>query len=305
MARIGELNFGSFISDRKQTRPGYEPELDSEHAYAFRWDRQMRRTFETLKPLELMVEPLVRYSQAFEKSRLLGSAVKVGPKQFPRVYELARQCAETLGMVIPSVYIVNSAVMNAMTYGTNDDYFILVHSALIDQLNDEELLDVLGHECGHIHNNHVVYLTALHLIERVAGMAYPPYSGLAVIPASMGLYAFRRRAEVTCDRAGLLCSKNLQAATKILAKLAVGSSKLFEQMDMDAFLSQYEEGRVEEGRFQELFAPHPWLPKRILSLKVFAESKLFRKHAGLGDDGLSMDEVDEKVNQILSVVETT
>ena len=63
--------------------------------------------------------------------------------------------------------------MNAMTFGTNDDAFILVHSALVDHFDDEELLSVIGHECGHIHNDHVVYLTTLHL---------PAHDGAAVLP---------------------------------------------------------------------------------------------------------------------------
>jgi hypothetical protein len=56
------------------------------------------------------------------------------------------------------------------------------------------------------------------------------------------------------------------------------------------------------GRFTEVLSTHPWLPKRVLALRAFSESSLFRSHLGLGDDGLSMQSVDEKVHDIIKVV---
>ena len=49
-------------------------------------------------------------------------------------------------------------------------------------------------------------------------------------------------------------------------------------------------------------ASHPWLPKRIMAIRAFADSSLYRKHVGLGDDGLSMEQVDEKVHEIIRVL---
>jgi hypothetical protein len=49
----------------------------------------------------------------------------------------------------------------------------------------------------------------------------------------------------------------------------------------------------------EVFATHPWLPKRVLAMRVFAESALYRKAAGLGDAGLTMTEVDDRVRGLL------
>jgi hypothetical protein len=39
-----------------------------------------------------------------------------------------------------------------------------------------------------------------------------------------------------------------------------------------------------------------------MALQAFSKSALYRKAAGLGDDGLSMDEVDNKVHDIIKVV---
>jgi hypothetical protein len=40
----------------------------------------------------------------------------------------------------------------------------------------------------------------------------------------------------------------------------------------------------------------------VLALQTFAESELFRRHAGLGPGGLSMDDVDERVHGFIKVI---
>jgi Zn-dependent protease with chaperone function len=297
MARIATLDFDAFLKEKKGERAGSK-EGGPDHAYAYVSDRTTRAAFEKLKPVELAVAASVRMYKSFGKNQILGHAVKVGPKQFPRVHELTRHCADTLGIVSPTVYIVNQPTLNAMTYGTNDDSFILVHSALVDHLKDQELLDVIGHECGHIHNNHVVYLTTLYFLQQMSTL----FTQWLVYPAMLALRAWSRRAEITSDRAGMLCCKDLEVSTRSLAKLALGSHKLYDQLNLDAFVEQFEEGKEGPGKIVEIFSTHPWLPKRILALRAFAESSLYRKHAELGDGGLTMNEVDEKVHSLIKVV---
>jgi Zn-dependent protease with chaperone function len=296
VARVENLDFETFVEQRRQNRPS-EKEGDS-HAYAYVSDKNTRAAFERMKAVELAVAAGVRMFKNVGKAELLGHAVKVGPRQFPRVHALAEQSAETLGISTPTLYVVNNPHLNAATYGTNDDSFVMIHSALVDHLADEELLSVIGHECGHIHNCHVVYLTAMHYLSHMAGMFIRSIG----LPALLALRAWSRRAEVTCDRAGALCAGDLDISMRALTKLALGSRKLYDQLDMDAFLEQHEEAQASVGRYSEVFATHPWLPKRVLALRTFGESALFRRHAGLGEDGLTMEQVDEKVHGIIKVV---
>ncbi|HQB43016.1 MAG TPA: M48 family metallopeptidase, partial [Polyangiaceae bacterium] len=167
MARVGQLDFQGWLVDRQASASTGED--GGEHAYAYISDRQTRAAFQRLVPVQLAVEAVVRMFKAFGKNELLGTSVRVGPRQFPRVHGIAQSCARSLGIATPTVYIANNPTLNAGTFGTNDDSFILVHSALVDHMSDEELTSVLGHECGHIHNSHVVYLTALHFLTRMAG----------------------------------------------------------------------------------------------------------------------------------------
>lgn len=296
MARIGNLTFSDFVEQQTDGRPG--PELGDFHAYAYISDRTTRQTFQKLKPIELAVAAGVRMFKSFGKADLLGRGVKVGPNQFPRVHALGLQCATTLGICPPTIYIVNNPTLNAATYGTNDDAFVLLNSALVDHMSDAELLSVIGHECGHIHNNHVVYLTAMHYLTNIAGLLLRNLS----MPALLGLRAWSRRAEITCDRAGALCAKDLEVALKALTKLALGSQRLYSELNIDAFLEQHQEAKTSLGRYTEVFSSHPWLPKRVLALKAFGESQLYKRHTGGDSDGLSMEEVDNRVHTIIKVV---
>lgn len=296
MAKLPDLDFQEFVADRKARQPGAA--VGDAHAYAYVSDRATRATFQRVKPIELAVSAGVRVFKHVGKARLLGQAVKVGPKQFPRVHAITRDCAATLGIPTPTTYVVNSPFLNAATYGTNDDSFIMLNSALVDHFSDRELAAVIGHECGHIHNNHVVYLTVLYYLSNLAGAAVRSVG----IPALLGLRAWARRAEITCDRAAALCVKDVDVVVRTIAKLALGSQKLYEQLNLEAFLEQYDEAQATVGRFSEVFATHPWLPKRVLALRHFAASEFYRRHAGEGSDGLSMEQVDEKVHGIVKVV---
>lgn len=300
MAEAHRLDFEAFVAGRKRERLGGRGtdeggEAASGHEYAYVSDRQTRAAFQKLRPVELAVQSVVRMSKQVMRNQLLGNAVKVSDRQFPRIHGLAQRCADTLQIPVPQLYIVNSPTLNAATYGTNDESFILVHSALVDHYSDEELLTVLGHECGHIHNSHVVYLTTLYYLTHMAGV----FVRWIVEPAVLALRAWSRRAEITCDRAGMLCAGNDVVAQRSLTKLALGSRKLYEEFDLDVFLEQYDEGKGGIGRFMEVFATHPWLPKRVLAMRVFAESELYRGATGRGEGGLSMEAVDDQVRALL------
>ena len=153
---------------------------------------------------------------------------------------------------------------------------------------------MIGHECGHIHNSHVVYLTALYFLTNIAGV----FVAWAVQPAIVALRAWSRRAEITSDRAGMLCAKDATTAERALTKLALGSRKLYEEFNLEAFLEQHEEGKESIGRYMEAFATHPWLPKRVLAMREFAKSEIYRTAVGL-EGGASMADVDARVSALL------
>jgi Zn-dependent protease with chaperone function len=235
--------------------------------------------------------------KTFQKNELLGTAVKLSRRQFPQLHDTVVECAETLDIPVPAVYVSQSPVINAFTFGTHDESYIVVKSGLVDKFSEAEVKFVIGHECGHIQNSHVVYQTAASFMAQGIGV----YVKWASLPASMALNAWSRRAEITCDRAGLLCCKDEEVALMSLMKLAIGSEKLFDEVDIEEYLGQLGELQEGVGRFQELFARHPYLPKRVQALRLFAQSSYFQALTG-ERGGRPLDEVDREVEELISVI---
>ncbi len=294
MALAPSLDFASFVTDRRSEHAGG----GDGHDYAYVSDRNTRAAFLKMPPVEHAVAATVRLWKAVGRNQLLGHTIRVSDRQFPKLHALNVQSARALGIATPTLYVGQNPNLNAGTYGTNDDSFVLINGSLVDHFSDQELLDVLGHEHGHIQNNHVVYNTTLHYLTNVASA----FIGWFAQPATLALRAWSRRAEITCDRAGLLVVKDLNVSLRGLMKLTVGSKKLYEQLDLDAYLEQFEDGKKGIGRFTELWASHPYVPRRVQALRVFAQTALYRKAAGLGEGGITMDECDTRVHDIIQVV---
>jgi Zn-dependent protease with chaperone function len=295
-ARSGaiEIDFARYVELKKSGAWG----RDDKVRYAYAADVAMLRSFQRIRPVELAAAAVVNASKEMMRSQLLGTMVKVGPRQFPSIYKIAKHCADVLTVPIPTVYIKNHPVPNAFTYGTDEESFIVIHSGLVDHFDEKELQFVVGHETGHIQNKHVIYNTALMILTQGAGL----FLSWIVQPAMVALQAWYRRAEITCDRAGLLCCKDVDAASRSFMKLASGSQKLYPELNLDAYLEQFEEGQNSVGRLTEAFQTHPFLPKRIHALRVFSESALYRSAIGQGDTGLDMEEVDRRTSEIITIM---
>jgi Zn-dependent protease with chaperone function len=287
-----DFDFQRYIEQRKGAR---EAATREGAAYAYSGDLKVLRTLDRLRPVRLAIEATVRMWKSVARAELLGTAVKVSPMQFPNIHELVVKCAETLHIAVPTVYISPALALNAHTFGTEDDAYIVLNGMLVDHLNENELMSVIAHECGHIQNNHVVFSTALYYLVHFANR----FVKWVVTPAVIALQSWSRRAEITCDRASLLCTRNLEVSQAALLKLALGSQKLYQDLNVEAFLAQLDESKGGPAKYTELLKDHPYLPKRVQALRVFAESQYYRGLNKL-EGGLSSEETDAKVAELLS-----
>jgi Zn-dependent protease with chaperone function len=144
-------------------------------------------------------------------------------------------------------------------------------------------------------------MTTLYFLTRAANM----FLRWTVKPAVLALNAWARRAEITCDRTGLICTRSLDVSVAALVKLALGSRKLYSDINMDAYLAQLDEAARGPGRFDELFHTHPYLPKRVAALRLFASTAYFRSMVGEASDGpsgISKEECDARVAELLAII---
>ena len=290
-----DFDFARYIAHR---RGMVEQRARDGSAYAYSGERKVRRTLGSARPVVIALEATTRLWKNVAKTELLSTATRVNDQQFPRVHAAVQRAGVALRMELPPVYMVpSSSNIRAQALGTTDDAYIVIDSELPDRLGDAELMALIGHELGHIQNNHVLYATALHYLTHSAVM----FVRWAVQPAVMTLQAWSRRAHITCDRAALLCTRDLDATLAALVKLTLDTEG-DEHIDIAAYLQQLPEPRRGVGRYAELFRSHPYLPKRVHALRLFAGSSFYKSYLGVDTAGApSAADVDTEVAEILSV----
>jgi Zn-dependent protease with chaperone function len=169
--------------------------------------------------------------------QFLGSAIRVDERQFPRVHRLYTEAATTLDVrELPELYITNFPLWNATTIGM-DKPFIVLNSALLDGLDEEETRFVLGHELGHAQSGHALYQSLLFWLMRLTGaLSWLPIGALGLRAIIAGLHEWSRKAELSGDRAGLLAVQDPAVALRVQMKMASGGK--LEELDTTAFLAQ-------------------------------------------------------------------
>ncbi|HEY5074189.1 MAG TPA: M48 family metallopeptidase [Pyrinomonadaceae bacterium] len=186
------------------------------------------------------------------------SAVKVTEKQCPDLYAKLQIACTTLGVDMPELFVQQSPIPNAFTGGVKRPVIVL-YSALLERLTDEEVLAVVSHEVGHIHAEHVLYLTAARLIELAANAAIiaAPLAMLVKQLMSLtmryALLAWARRAELSCDRAALLVTQDQHVVGRTMMKLAGGT--FASKVDYELFLEQ---GRDFQKNYDEKALDRFW-----------------------------------------------
>jgi Zn-dependent protease with chaperone function len=167
----------------------------------------------------------------------LGSAVRVDERQFATLHYLLKDVARVLDTEdVPELYVAASPTLNAMTIGMNKPIIVL-HSALVDLLDEEELRFVIGHELGHALSGHAVYQTLLRRLLTMTGVLNAiPLGALGIRAIVAALFEWSRKAELSADRAGLLATQDPATAFRVHMQLASGGH--LEDLDTTAFFAQ-------------------------------------------------------------------
>lgn len=194
-----------------------------------------------LPGLDTLVAKFLEYG--FERVYYLENVadnVRVTDKMFPRLYKSLKWACKILDVDEPEMYVTVDPQPNAFTFGHTRP-FIVMTSGLIDLLDDEERLFVVGHELGHIKADHVLYTMLAKNIAAIVALLGQVTLGIGTLLGQglvLALNDWARKAELTSDRAGLLCVQDLAVCQRVMMKLAGGSARLIAEMDEDEFLRQ-------------------------------------------------------------------
>lgn len=191
---------------------------------------------------------------------VISYSVKASERNMPGIHEIAKVASTRLGMEPPGVYVVQDPDINAYAIGLRRK-IIVINTGLIDVTDDTELTFIIGHELSHVKY----------------GWTIPVHIFGITLPVPL-LFSSQRR-EYTCDRGGLIACRDLDKSILVLAKLALGKN-LASKIDLAKFYKdekEVEEDRI--SRLSEALASHPPIKDRVLRLREFSNSELYKKLA--------------------------
>lgn len=235
-------------------------------------------------------------------ANLLMNQIRVSEKNFPYIKKTINEFATKINIKTPITYIMQSDQINAFTYGTQNDAWVVITTRLIDTFNEQELKFVIGHELGHISAGHCLINTMATLLfegglltSNIVSRYFLPLKAFLKI-FSLALMKWQKASEYTCDRFGFLCCSQENVAYKSLIKLNLG---LVHDVDIDIedYLSQYDDIKQDwlfrtNEKIDQINNTHPTVFKRILALRMFALNYSSKQ--------LNRQELDNKISSVLS-----
>ena len=313
-------SFAEYVKQRK--------EFDSKHVdgnglpdYAYKMDYEHRKRIDAIPGLVKFMKKYCSTVIPQELQKYNMSGVMVGPDQFPEIYKMVKECAETLGIGIPNVLIVpvieDAGDFNACTLALDDvEPIILITGLLVERMSPEELKVVIAHECGHIHNHHSLYGILANILTStgITGLqSIPGFSELAALLTSGAQYAlsmWSRAAEVTADRAALICTGDVKVAANTLSKFMYNGANISRtvktEINIDALYDQLNMILNNPNRINELLNSHPLAVKRVIAVKDFSECEtLYKWRPDLKTPEQTLrtkNEIDEKCKKYIDVL---
>ena len=203
------------------------------------------------------------------RRQLLATALRLTTGIAPEIIKLIDGCRERLAITPPlETYVYPSPTFNAAAAAPERGRLLmLLSSSLLAAFEADELRFVVGHELGHHKYEH--HRIPVHqLLEETQGK----------LPRTLLLriFAWKRYAEISCDRAGLYCAGSLAPVARGLFKLASGLSGGRVRVNIDEFLVQVADLKAETdlataaeaaGR-RDWLSTHPFSPLRLQAAQL-------------------------------------
>jgi Zn-dependent protease with chaperone function len=214
----------------------------------------------------------------------VSGSVKATNSQFPRVKRLLDKVVDVMDWpVTPDLFVTNNPFFNAGVVGVKAP-FIVLNSAILGMLDDDELYCAIAHEMGHVMSGHAEYMTVLWVLMQVSAAALP-IAGLLVRPLILALREWERKSELSADRAALLALQSEQQNYNLLMKMAGGGD--LTQMNVNDFFQQAWEYESQKGLLDGIFktlntagASHPLAVVRLQELHSWAVSGAYQAILG-------------------------
>lgn len=283
-----DWSFGTYLN-RRMSQNARHISGDDITDYAYGLDYELHKKLDAIPGLHSFATKFCVTQITRELQRLNRDAVAVTPTQFPDIYDIACDCADRLGMAVPNIYVVNNPTLNAAAYCADDIQPVIeINSGSYERLTPGELKAMIGHECGHVQNNHVIYsflssqIASIGTNALIAQFAF--LSGILTYGTLAALATWSLASEVTADRAGMICSDDVEDAYRMNAKLMYGATFKEQEIDFKSLEEQLKQQMGNISKYDEMlesmtyiakgYGAHPSGIRRIMAEKEFGECEV-------------------------------
>lgn len=194
-------------------------------------------------------------------AHIRGYGLKIWPKQFPEMYEIAKNTGIKLGLDrMPDIYIYNmDGLFNAFATHFFSRNFVIITTAILDACDGDakKIEFIIAHEMTHLQRNHTRNQFTL------APSRLIPWLGSA----------YSRACENTCDGvAGKFIMNDKNEAIRWALLLPTADKTRANHVDIDAYEEQRKESTWFWMTLVEIKASHPFSFNRVAFLrKIFGE----------------------------------
>jgi Zn-dependent protease with chaperone function len=266
----------------------------SGEAFKHPLDKQAEQALRSLPGFDFVARKFIEF--VYERPQYvyhMGNSIKVGPRQYSTIYQIFRECVRDLDIYPePTLFVSQNPLANSYALGQEHPY-IVINSGILDLMNEQEIRSVLAHELGHIKCGHTILIQMAMWAMNAAQFVGELTFGIGNFVSTALIYAFfewRRKAELSADRAAFLVMDDLNPVMSSMMKLSGGSIKFGNECSLQEFLKQsqdYEsldqDGLNQIYKFlmyngaQGAMLTHPFPVERLQYLQEWAKSDEYQQ----------------------------
>jgi Zn-dependent protease with chaperone function len=231
-------------------RGGYAWEYEQDRPYLERW-----RAEPVVQQMTAKIQELWKDRDAWD--RVLELCAHLDKRLHPAIFQAAEQAAARLGVDMPEIFVFPERCLHPVIIKDRDP-IIAVPTGMMRALTPEQMLFQIGREIGHIHTGYVAEMQVVKIITaRRAALVGDVASALTefledhlkfwdeklsrdeVMRLKRLGHAWQQRCELTADRAGLICCRDIKVACDAMAKTTARSHEVAATLDAETLLAEY------------------------------------------------------------------
>lgn len=246
-----------------------------------------KKAFDNLQSIPLFPACVKAFMKVVTEQQFHGinmaQKIRLGEHQLPELYQHLPPICEKLDIEEPEFYLEMNPQPNGYTYGDTRT-FITITSGLVEHLEEDELIAVIAHECGHIICRHVLYHTMADLLVKFGPAVFGPLASVSA-PVRLALLYWSRRSELSADRAAAVIMGSADSVVETMIRLAGGPKNITDKVNVELYMQQAESyDKLQDSNWDKLLQgvaimneSHPFLAVRAREISTWCEGEQYTR----------------------------